>query len=124
MPVIGMGTGCYPPVSLEATKSAILEAIRVGYRHFDIAFIYGSEQPLGEATPEALRLGLVKKKVDGSIRKRRSPLRRSRRRRRRAPSPRKLRRRRSRRRGRSCPRRAEQLPETRRRRGRRRASRR
>lgn len=60
MPVIGMGTGCYPPVGLEATKSAILEAIRVGYRHFDTAFIYGSEQPLGEAVAEALRLGLVK----------------------------------------------------------------
>ncbi|GMP92678.1 hypothetical protein CsSME_00042804 [Camellia sinensis var. sinensis] len=95
MPVIGMGTGCYPSVGLEATKSAILEAIRVGYRHFDITFIYGSKQPLGEAVTKALRLGLVKKKVDGSIRERRSPLRRSQRRRRRASSPRKLRRKRS-----------------------------
>ncbi|KAL6955962.1 D-galacturonate reductase [Sarracenia purpurea var. burkii] len=59
MPVIGMGTCSYPPVGSEATKAAIIEAIRAGYRHFDTAFIYGSEHPLGEAIAEALRLGLV-----------------------------------------------------------------
>ncbi|CAL5354538.1 unnamed protein product [Camellia sinensis] len=58
MPVIGMGTGY--PVGPEATTSSILEAIRVGYRHFDTAFMYGSEQPLGVAVAEALRLSLVK----------------------------------------------------------------
>ncbi|CAL5430360.1 unnamed protein product [Camellia sinensis] len=58
MRLIGMGTGY--PVGSEATTSAILEAIRVGYRHFDTAFMYGSEQPLGVAVAEALRLGLVK----------------------------------------------------------------
>ncbi|KAF5939619.1 hypothetical protein HYC85_023878 [Camellia sinensis] len=67
MPVIGMGTGCYPPVGPEATTSAILEAIRVGYRHFDTAFIYGSEQPLGVAVAEALRLGLVKSRDEFHI---------------------------------------------------------
>lgn len=60
MPVIGMGSSSYPPVDPETAKEAILEAIRAGYRHFDTAFAYGSEKPLGEAVAEALRLGLVK----------------------------------------------------------------
>ncbi|KAL6970083.1 D-galacturonate reductase [Sarracenia purpurea var. burkii] len=60
MPVIGMGTSSDPPADLETAKAAILEAIRAGYRHFDTAFAYRSEQPLGEAIAEALRLGLVK----------------------------------------------------------------
>ncbi|XP_052203919.1 D-galacturonate reductase-like [Diospyros lotus] len=60
MPVIGMGTVAYPLPDLEITKQAILEAIRAGYRHFDTAFAYRSEQALGEAVAEALRLGLIK----------------------------------------------------------------
>ncbi|XWS64024.1 hypothetical protein CRYUN_Cryun06bG0151400 [Craigia yunnanensis] len=60
MPVIGMGTASYPPADAETTKSAMLEAIRAGYRHFDTAFVYGSEQPLGEAIAEALNIGLIK----------------------------------------------------------------
>lgn len=60
IPVIGMGTCSYPPADLETTKSAIIEAIKAGYRHFDTAFAYGSEKPLGEAVAEALRLGLIK----------------------------------------------------------------
>ncbi|KAH7841333.1 hypothetical protein Vadar_028521 [Vaccinium darrowii] len=62
MPVIGFGTishTAYPLADAETTKSAILEAIKAGYRHFDTAFAYRSEQPLGEAIAEALRLGLV-----------------------------------------------------------------
>ncbi|OWM89360.1 D-galacturonate reductase-like [Punica granatum] len=64
MPVIGMGTSAYPPVDPETAKAAILEAIRAGYRHFDTAFAYGSEKPLGEAVAEALRLGLVKSREE------------------------------------------------------------
>ncbi|KAK2973289.1 hypothetical protein RJ640_015690 [Escallonia rubra] len=60
MPVIGMGTSSYPPVELEIAKTAILEAIKAGYRHFDTAFAYGSEMSLGVAIAEALRLGLIK----------------------------------------------------------------
>lgn len=59
MPVIGMGTMSYPPVDIETAKAAILEAMRAGYRHFDTAFAYGSEKPLGEAIAEALRIGLI-----------------------------------------------------------------
>ncbi|KAJ9135656.1 hypothetical protein P3X46_032810 [Hevea brasiliensis] len=60
MPVIGMGTSVYPPADKETTKAAIIEAIKAGYRHFDTALAYGSEQPLGEAIAEALSLGLIK----------------------------------------------------------------
>ncbi|KAL3824300.1 hypothetical protein ACJIZ3_020329 [Penstemon smallii] len=59
MPVIAMGTSSYPPADLETTKAAILEAIKVGYRHFDTAFAYGSEKAVGEAIAEALGLGLI-----------------------------------------------------------------
>ncbi|XVE91873.1 hypothetical protein REPUB_Repub01dG0048800 [Reevesia pubescens] len=41
-------------------KAAIIEAIKAGYRHFDMAFVYRTEQPLGEAITEALRPGLIK----------------------------------------------------------------
>nr|KYP32061.1 NAD(P)H-dependent 6'-deoxychalcone synthase [Cajanus cajan] len=57
MPVIGLGTA---PSSSTDTREAILEAIKTGYRHFDTASMYGSEQPLGEAIAEALQLGIIK----------------------------------------------------------------
>ncbi|XP_009799045.1 D-galacturonate reductase-like [Nicotiana sylvestris] len=62
MPVIGMGTASsFPPAeSAETVKSTLLEAIKAGYRHFDTAFIYPSENPLGEAIVEALHLGIIK----------------------------------------------------------------
>ncbi|CAL5068092.1 unnamed protein product [Urochloa decumbens] len=43
----------------EVTKDAVLAAIEVGYRHFDTAYMYGTEKPLGEAVAEAVRRGLV-----------------------------------------------------------------
>lgn len=60
MPVVGMGTSSYPQADLETGKAAILEAIKAGYRHFDTAFVYGSEQHIGKAIAEALSLGLIK----------------------------------------------------------------
>ncbi|XVF43911.1 hypothetical protein PTKIN_Ptkin02bG0079500 [Pterospermum kingtungense] len=58
MPVIGMGTMA-DPFDETALKEAVVEAIRVGYRHFDTASLYRSEKPLGEGLAEALKLGLV-----------------------------------------------------------------
>ncbi|KAM7463357.1 hypothetical protein LguiA_031478 [Lonicera macranthoides] len=60
MPVIGMGTCSDPPADMETTVEALLEAIKTGYRHFDTAFAYGSEKPLGIAIAKALELGLIK----------------------------------------------------------------
>lgn len=57
MPLIGLGTA---GGDAGATKSAVIEAIKLGYRHFDTAFLYDSEKALGEAVAEALRDGLIK----------------------------------------------------------------
>ena len=58
MPVLGFGTASnnlQPEVLIEA----VLEAIKLGYRHFDTASLYGSERSLGVAIAKALELGLV-----------------------------------------------------------------
>ncbi|MCL7027039.1 hypothetical protein MKW94_006692 [Papaver nudicaule] len=60
MPVLGMGTAAYPFVETEEAKLAILNAIRIGYRHFDTAAVYQTEESLGEAIAEAIQLGLIK----------------------------------------------------------------
>lgn len=59
MPLVGMGTAAYP-FAPENTKAAIIDAIEIGYRHFDTASLYGSEEPLGEAIIEAQKLGFIK----------------------------------------------------------------
>ncbi|KAM4119878.1 hypothetical protein ACJW30_03G092400 [Castanea mollissima] len=61
IPVIGFGTAEYPfGASLETLRDSLLHAIKLGYRHFDSAALYQSEQPLGEAIDDALGLGLIK----------------------------------------------------------------
>ncbi|XP_057725651.1 NAD(P)H-dependent 6'-deoxychalcone synthase-like [Arachis stenosperma] len=58
MPVIAFGTGSETNDN-DTIKAAAVEAIKLGYRHFDTASFYDSEQPLGEAFAEALQLGLI-----------------------------------------------------------------
>ncbi|CAN1151320.1 Non-functional NADPH-dependent codeinone reductase 2 [Linum perenne] len=53
MPLLGMGTATSP-------LSAVVHAIELGYRHFDTATLYQTEEPLGEAIAEAIELGLIK----------------------------------------------------------------
>ncbi|XP_031287422.1 non-functional NADPH-dependent codeinone reductase 2-like [Pistacia vera] len=60
MPMLGLGTSASPFSGSESTKLAILQAIELGYRHFDTASLYQTEQPLGDATAEALSLGIIK----------------------------------------------------------------
>lgn len=61
IPLVGFGTAEFPfGASSETMKDSILHAIKLGYRHFDSAALYQSEQPLAEAISEALQLGLVK----------------------------------------------------------------
>ncbi|XP_068643110.1 non-functional NADPH-dependent codeinone reductase 2-like [Aristolochia californica] len=64
MPCIGMGTAVYPIIESEITKSAVLQAIGLGYRHFDTASIYLTEKALGDAIAEALRNGLLKSRSE------------------------------------------------------------
>ncbi|KAI4313613.1 hypothetical protein L6164_026576 [Bauhinia variegata] len=61
IPLLGFGTAEYPfGASTTTVKESILHAIKLGYRHFDTAAVYQSEQPLGEAIEEALSTGLIK----------------------------------------------------------------
>lgn len=57
MPVLGLGTfSLYQPPDL---VPIFIQAIKLGYRHFDTSPIYGSERPLGFAIAEAIRCGLI-----------------------------------------------------------------
>lgn len=64
MPRIGMGTAAYPFASTEESKSAVLRAIELGYRHFDTARIYQTEGSVGEAVAEAVRRGLISSRAE------------------------------------------------------------
>ncbi|KAG7949767.1 hypothetical protein I3843_13G079300 [Carya illinoinensis] len=60
IPLLGFGTAEFPFGTSSATmKQTLLHAIKLGYRHFDTAAVYQSEQHLGEAINDALRLGLI-----------------------------------------------------------------
>lgn len=59
MPVLGFGTATDPIPSPELIESAILDALELGYRHFDTASVYQSEAPLGRAIAEAIQRGLI-----------------------------------------------------------------
>ncbi|KAJ0765124.1 putative D-galacturonate reductase [Helianthus annuus] len=63
IPLIGLGTASVTE-STDEVKAAVIKAIKVGYRHFDTAALYGTEKPLGEAIKEALRLGLIKSRAE------------------------------------------------------------
>ncbi|KAI3910276.1 hypothetical protein MKX01_030102, partial [Papaver californicum] len=60
IPLLGMGTAAYPFVGSEGVTSAILKAIKLGYRHFDTGTLYMTEDSLGDAIAEALQLGLIR----------------------------------------------------------------
>nr|ACM44067.1 NADPH-dependent codeinone reductase-like protein [Papaver orientale] len=60
MPALGMGTAEKMVKGTEREKLAFLKAIEVGYRRFDTAAAYQTEECLGEAIAEALQLGLIK----------------------------------------------------------------
>ncbi|KAK1416346.1 hypothetical protein QVD17_32136 [Tagetes erecta] len=63
IPLVGLGTATGTP-GADEVKVAIIEAIKVGYRHFDTSAAYGTEKPLGEAIKEALSLGLIKSRAE------------------------------------------------------------
>ncbi|KAK9996660.1 hypothetical protein SO802_021346 [Lithocarpus litseifolius] len=67
MPLIGFGTADVPLPPLQTVVSVIIDAIELGYRHFDTAFFYGSGEPLGQAVALALKLGLIKSREELSI---------------------------------------------------------
>src|SRR5665811_1124722 len=50
IPQLGFGVFQVPPPE---TKTAVAEALKVGYRHVDTAKIYGNEEGVGEAIAES-----------------------------------------------------------------------
>lgn len=60
MPQLGFGTGTVPLPPAHELIPAFIEAIKTGYRHFDTAAYYGSEEPLGQAIAQALEEGFIK----------------------------------------------------------------
>lgn len=59
IPIVALGTFDFS-FDPDKAKTAIIEAIKIGYRHFDTAFQYGSEGALGEA----MQLGLIGSRAD------------------------------------------------------------
>lgn len=65
MPIVGYGTCVPEPMPpLEELTAIFLDAIKVGYRHFDTASSYGTEEALGKAIAEAINSGLVKSREE------------------------------------------------------------
>ncbi|KAL7260180.1 hypothetical protein ACSBR1_005947 [Camellia fascicularis] len=64
IPVVGFGTATWPFVASETMKESILNALKLGYRHFDAAAVYQSEQTLGEAIAQALQLSFIQSRTE------------------------------------------------------------
>ncbi|KAF7836351.1 Non-functional NADPH-dependent codeinone reductase 2 [Senna tora] len=60
MPLIGFGTYSFPN-DRKTTELAVHNALKMGYRHFDTAKIYGSEAAVGNALNEAMNEGRVER---------------------------------------------------------------
>ncbi|XP_033756754.1 aldo-keto reductase family 1 member B1-like [Pecten maximus] len=58
IPCVGLGTWKSKPGEVGA---AVKTAIKLGYRHFDCALIYGNEKEIGEAIKECINDGIVKR---------------------------------------------------------------
>jgi alcohol dehydrogenase (NADP+) len=58
MPALGLGTWKSAPGEV---KQAVIEAIKIGYRHIDCAAIYNNEAEIGEAIAECINDGIVKR---------------------------------------------------------------
>jgi alcohol dehydrogenase (NADP+) len=61
MPCIGMGTFGSDRFTAEQVSAAVAGAIRVGYRLFDCAAVYGNEDLIGKVFDDAFRAGVVKR---------------------------------------------------------------
>jgi alcohol dehydrogenase (NADP+) len=58
IPVVGLGTFGSDSVDGATVAEAVLEAARVGYRHFDCASVYGNEHLVGGSLEAVLRSGV------------------------------------------------------------------
>nr|GMD13459.1 methylecgonone reductase-like [Ipomoea batatas] len=59
LPLLAMGTASSSLPDPDQLTSIFIQAIEMGYRHFDTAAVYGSEEAVGRAVAAALQRGLV-----------------------------------------------------------------
>ncbi|CAG2177435.1 unnamed protein product [Oppiella nova] len=58
MPILGLGT--WQAHGAEV-KQAVIDAIKIGYRHIDTASDYGNEVEVGQAIAESIKAGVIKR---------------------------------------------------------------
>lgn len=58
MPLLGLGTWKSEPSKV---KTAVYEAIKMGYRHIDCAWFYENEEEVGEGIAQAINEGIVQR---------------------------------------------------------------
>jgi diketogulonate reductase-like aldo/keto reductase len=60
MPMLAFGTAALPLRPNDELIAVFIAAIEAGYRHFDTAAMYGSEEAVGLAIAQAQKQGLIK----------------------------------------------------------------
>ncbi|MDD2598439.1 MAG: aldo/keto reductase [Kiritimatiellae bacterium] len=58
IPVVGMGTFGSDKYSPETVAAAVVEAAKLGYRHFDCASVYGNEPQVGASLQQVMAAGV------------------------------------------------------------------
>lgn len=60
LPAIGMGTFGSDTYDNRTISNAVIEAAKIGYRHFDCASVYGNEPEIGEALQTVMNSGVAR----------------------------------------------------------------
>ena len=61
MPIVGFGTAFGPSSDDAQTETYIETALEAGYRHFDTAYLYKTEKPLGSVLAKWFATGKLKR---------------------------------------------------------------
>jgi len=63
IPVVGMGTFGSDKYGSVEIANAVVEAAKMGYRHFDCASVYGNERDIGETFRKIFALGIKREEL-------------------------------------------------------------
>jgi alcohol dehydrogenase (NADP+) len=63
IPVIGLGTFGSDAVTGQQIADAVLDAAKLGYRHFDCASVYGNEELIGHSFQKMLKSGIKREEL-------------------------------------------------------------